>query len=147
MISPYFAIAQYGLLATLLPLTGQYAPLVALFRYRSIRAFFFASLRIYVVSVATRAAGTYRSTPPCPWASFLVSASNQQKRDDFALFRYRSIRALYRPISPVGLNTSSGRGYVLGLEPLRAYAAPALRFARAMHRSKVPMPPIKIAEY
>ncbi len=121
--------------------------------------FFFASLRIYVVSVATRAAGTYRSTPPCPWASFLVSASNRQKRDDFALSRYRSIRALgyaiaphgairsaCRPISPVGLNTGSGRGYVLGLGPLRAYAAPALRFARAMHRSKVPMPPIKIAE-
>ena len=33
--------ARYGLLATLLPLAGQYAPLVALFRYRSIRALLF----------------------------------------------------------------------------------------------------------
>ena len=38
-LSPYFAIAQYGL-------------------------FFSAPLRIYGVSVATRASGTYLSTPP-----------------------------------------------------------------------------------
>ncbi len=54
--SPYLAFAQYGLL-------------------------FFASLRICVVSVATRAAGTYLSTPPCPWASFLASASSWLKND------------------------------------------------------------------
>ena len=39
-----------------------------------------------------------------------------------ALFRFRSIRALGRPIS-LSLNTGSGSGYVLGLWPLRAYAS------------------------
>ena len=39
-----------------------------------------------------------------------------------ALFRFRSIRALGRPIS-LSLNTGSGSGYVLGPGPLRAYAS------------------------
>ena len=41
---------------------------------------FFDILRIYVVSVATQASGTYESTPPCLRASFLVSASNYRKK-------------------------------------------------------------------
>ncbi len=63
-LSPYFAIAQYGLF-------------VALFRYRSIRAL----CRPISLSLNTRS---------------------------------------YRPISPYGLNTGSGSGYVL--VSLRAYA-------------------------
>ena len=46
-----------------------------------------------------------------------------------ALFRFRSIRALGRPIS-LSLNTGSGSGYVLGLWPLRAYACGSSSIAR-----------------
>ena len=87
----------------------------------AIRAFFFAGLRIYCVSVATRAAGTYLSTPPCPRASFLVSASNRQKIALVALFRIRSIRALVAPISH-SLHTALGLRLCARAGALRAYA-------------------------
>ena len=65
-----------------------------------------------------------------------------------ALFRFRSIRALGRPIS-LSLNTGSIYGYVLGPGPLRAYASaphPRPRPHGAGHRSpaafahRVPIP-------
>ena len=65
-----------------------------------------------------------------------------------ALFRFRSIRALGRPIS-LSLNTGSIYGYVLGPGPLRAYASaphPSPRPHGAGHRSpaafahRVPIP-------
>ena len=46
----------------------------------------------------------------------------------YAIAPHGAIRSACRPIS-LSLNTGSGRGYVLGLGPLRAYAAPALGFA------------------
>ena len=89
---------------TLIPLRSTLGGTPALPTW-AIRAFFFAGLRIYCVSVATRAAGTYLSTPPCPRASFLVSASNRQKIALAALSRplgsIRPLVALSRPLGSI----------------------------------------------
>ena len=56
-------VGQYGLFFALLPV-GQYGLLL------------FAILRVFCVGVATLAAGTYLSTPPCHRSSRLEYASN-----------------------------------------------------------------------
>ena len=104
-MSPALAIAPYGLC-------------VARFRYRSIRAL----CRPLSLSLHTGSVSPYFAIAPYGLC--------------VALFRYRSMRAPATAIACgntpprlrycLGGNTRNWRGYVLGLAPLRAYAALSL---------------------